>query len=57
MNRWGQTVFSTNNLQQGWDGNLKGNPAELGVYFWALKYKIAGSDKEYSMKGDVSLIR
>lgn len=57
-NRYGQRVFSSNNLGQGWDGNFNGQPEELGVYYYMLRM-ICGNlkNKEIFLKGDVTLIR
>jgi gliding motility-associated-like protein len=31
-NRWGELIFETSDLNQGWDGTYKGTDQELGVY-------------------------
>ncbi|NOX86730.1 MAG: T9SS type B sorting domain-containing protein [Chlorobi bacterium] len=31
-NRWGQLIFETSDINTGWDGTYKGNPAEQGRY-------------------------
>jgi gliding motility-associated-like protein len=36
--RWGQQVFFSNNVLKGWDGTIKGSPAQLGSYSYVLKY-------------------
>ena len=55
-NRWGQLVFSTNSLTEGWDGTIKGNKQQTGTYVWMLKAEdLAG--KIYEMKGTSTLIR
>lgn len=38
-NRWGQEVFRTNDINQGWDGTVNGQPAPLGVYTYYLEYR------------------
>jgi gliding motility-associated-like protein len=53
--RWGNQVFYTQDVNEGWDGRFKGVPADLGVYFYSLKYNIG--HKTYHDKGDVSLVR
>jgi len=55
VNRWGQTVFETNNLANGWDGTFNGVPQDVGVYFYYLKYDCEG--KTIEKTGDVTLIR
>ena len=46
-NRWGARVFSTANMNEGWDGMLNGGQAPMGVYSYVLKYKsLNGIPKE-----------
>jgi gliding motility-associated-like protein len=55
-NRWGQQIFSTNSLNEGWDGTIKGVKQQTGTYVWMLKAEdLAG--KIYEMKGISTLIR
>lgn len=56
FNRWGLKVFSTTNVNEGWDGTNGGVKKELGVYVYLLRYK--NSKGEYfEHKGTVTLIR
>ncbi len=55
-NRFGERVFTTSNPKEGWDGNYKGTRAELGAYFYQLRFT-GPLDKPYFHKGDVVLIR
>ncbi|MGB8191487.1 MAG: PKD domain-containing protein [Chitinophagaceae bacterium] len=36
-NRWGQMVFSTKIIGQGWDGTINGLPQPSGAYVWVLE--------------------
>jgi gliding motility-associated-like protein len=55
-NRWGQLIFSTNSLIEGWDGTIKGMKQPTGSYVWMLRAEdLAG--KVYEMKGTSTLIR
>lgn len=56
FNRWGQEVYITDNLESGWNGTYKGTGAEMGVYFWEIKFTDRFG-KEGTTKGDVTLIR
>ena len=39
-NRWGQEVFRTNDINEGWDGTYSnGGIAELGMYTYYIKYR------------------
>ena len=57
-NRYGQRVYSSNILNQGWDGNFNNQEAELGVYYYQIRL-ICGNMKNHEifLKGDVTLIR
>jgi gliding motility-associated-like protein len=54
-NRWGQLVFETEDISQGWDGTQNGTPCNPGVYIWIIYYD--GENGEVSNKGSVTLIR
>ncbi|MEI6695419.1 MAG: choice-of-anchor L domain-containing protein [Bacteroidota bacterium] len=55
-NRWGQLLFSTKDIEMGWDGKFQNEAAESGIYVYSIYYKdFLG--KEYNKNGSVSLIR
>jgi len=54
--RWGEKVFETTSLTQGWDGNYKGKPAISGVYAYQLTITFK-STKVEQVKGNINLIR
>jgi gliding motility-associated-like protein len=39
FNRWGEVVFESDNLVQGWDGTYKGLACQDGQYNYVLKFK------------------
>lgn len=54
--RWGMLVLSTNNLNKGWDGTVKGVAAPLGVYTYLIRYgNPSGAVRE--KRGVVTLVR
>ena len=53
--RWGQKVFATTNLNNGWDGNFGSKEAPVGTYVWQLSYKRKGI--AYKQKGTTVLLR
>ena len=55
FNRWGETVFESNDLLDAWDGSHKGDPAPSEVYIWYASYIVEGV--QMLDKGDVTLIR
>jgi gliding motility-associated-like protein len=54
-NRWGELIYSTNDLLEGWDGTYKGVEQPLGTYVWTAEYM--EQDKLHSAKGNVTLMR
>jgi gliding motility-associated-like protein len=56
FNRWGQLVFETNDPNQGWDGNFRGNPQPMDVYAYTLEAQFFDGTRT-TRKGDITLIR
>ncbi len=57
FNRWGQEMFSSANLAEGWNGKYKGNECPEGVYFWIVNYTEKSSDGNKTLSGNVTLLR
>lgn len=56
FNRWGEKVFETENIAEGWDGNFKGKALDPGVFVYYIKAQdITGEN--LTKKGNISLIR
>jgi gliding motility-associated-like protein len=55
-NRYGQLIFQTTKLEEGWDGTFKGLPQPTGVYMYFLEME-GLSGKKVNQKGTVVLIR
>jgi gliding motility-associated-like protein len=59
-NRWGQEVFSTQNVEERWDGRVDGGPLAEGTYFWIVRYgnyHADGSLTQEKLTGNVTLLR
>jgi gliding motility-associated-like protein len=55
FSRWGQKVFETTNLLEGWNGKINNSLANTGVYYWILNYKDINQTELY-LKGFVTLL-
>lgn len=55
-NRWGEKIFVSKQLQNGWDGRYKGTLQPIGIYTWVIRYKVHNDANEYLLKGTVALI-
>ena len=56
FNRMGQMLFSTSDLDQGWDGTFKGEVVPEGVYVYVVRF-ISATKKDFERRGTVTLIR
>ncbi|MFU8843405.1 MAG: gliding motility-associated C-terminal domain-containing protein [Bacteroidales bacterium] len=54
-NRWGQQVFYSRDINEGWDGTSNGKPCNQGVYVWTIHYD--GGEGVITGKGVVTLIK
>ena len=56
FNRWGEQVFVTTDINDGWDGVYKNIEQELGVYVWSV-VALTKDSEEIIRKGNVTLVR
>jgi gliding motility-associated-like protein len=58
FNRFGEVVFTTNDINDGWDGIYNGELQDIGTYNYYIK-AICGnsSNNEVEYKGTITLIR
>jgi gliding motility-associated-like protein len=59
FNKWGLIIFSTSDINEGWDGSYKNQPAASGNYSYSVFYSgsINGIPFEESIKSTVRLFR
>jgi gliding motility-associated-like protein len=55
-NRWGQVVFSSTEINKGWNGKINGLMQDGNVYIWTCTYQEPGKEM-VSKKGSFVLIR
>ena len=56
FNRWGEKLYETSEINQGWDGTFKGSDSPQGVYTYFVKFTTADG-REFEKRGTVTLIR
>ena len=56
FNRWGEKVFETKDLSEGWDGKINGKKVPPDVFGYYVSLKCFGGE-EVLLKGNVTLIR
>ncbi len=55
-NRWGQLVYSTSRIGDGWDGNFGGKPQGTGSFVWMVQ-GTTYTGKTIFRKGTMTLVR
>jgi gliding motility-associated-like protein len=56
FNRYGQQVFRTTDVHEGWDGTLKGKPMNPATYTYILNFRTIDG-RSGTRKGNVTLFR
>ncbi|MBX7094606.1 MAG: gliding motility-associated C-terminal domain-containing protein [Flavobacteriales bacterium] len=57
FDRWGELIFHSESMANGWDGMYKNVKAKNDVYVWKIKSKDIWTGKKYETYGHVTLIR
>jgi len=55
FSRWGELVFQTEDISNGWDGFINGTQAPFGIYFWQASY-LSGNSKKFESSGSFTLL-
>ncbi|MBS1496897.1 MAG: gliding motility-associated C-terminal domain-containing protein [Bacteroidetes bacterium] len=55
-NRFGQKIFATKKINEGWNGTIKGISQNTGIYIWLCTYKFRNKQVVFK-KGTILLIR
>jgi hypothetical protein len=56
FNRWGEMVFETKNIDEGWNGRYKGTPQPMGSYVYVIDATTSTGKRIYK-QGNITLIR
>ena len=56
FNRWGNLLFETNDITQGWDGHFKGEPQEVDTYIYDLEI-VLPTGQSANVNGHVLLLK
>lgn len=55
FNRWGQEIFSTDDINEGWDGTFKGQKQNSDVYVYKVRV-LTWKDEEKYVEGYINLL-
>jgi len=56
FNRWGNLIYETQNIDEGWDGNFHGQAQPQGVYVYEVQ-AVTESGKVITKQGNITLLR
>lgn len=57
FDRWGQVIFETDNMNQGWDGKSKGETCPSGLYIYTASYELQPGTGIKTQRGAFTLLR
>ncbi|MEZ4844273.1 MAG: PKD domain-containing protein [Bacteroidia bacterium] len=57
FNRWGETIYKSENPIESWDGTYKGNPVALGSYPYMVRFRNAETGRWQTISGVIHIIR
>jgi gliding motility-associated-like protein len=56
LNRWGETLYQTNDINLRWDGTFHGRQCAEGVYFWIIRYQYPTEKTPTTIQGTVTIV-
>ena len=57
FDRWGEKLFETDDINEGWDGTYNGEPVPTGIYVWKINTRELYRDVKTEHIGNVRLLR
>jgi hypothetical protein len=57
LNRWGELIWESWNVEGRWDGTYNGIPVQDGVYTWMIDFGLLDTDERRLLHGHVTLLR
>ena len=55
-NRWGQLVYETEDVSDGWDGKYKSKICQSGTYNWIVYYQDYNKNS-FNVNGHITLLK
>jgi gliding motility-associated-like protein len=56
FNRWGELIYTMNDINESWDGTFNSKESPDGTYIWKIHY-INNFGKKQELKGHINLLR
>ena len=56
-NRWGEVIFVSHSVNEGWDGTYNNMIVPIGIYVWIIEMKSLNTDNRQIFKGSVNVLK
>lgn len=56
FDRWGENIFTSNDITKGWDGTFRGTPVQDDIYIWKADFNDL-KNKNHSLTGHIQVLR
>lgn len=57
FNRWGEIVWESHSIYEGWDGTYNNRPCKEGVYFYMAQCTDTKTAKKFILQGHITLLK
>ena len=57
FNRWGETIWESNDITARWDGTYGGKIVQQGTYTWVIRAKDLINDGKYEFNGFINILK
>lgn len=57
FNRWGELIWESHDPKAAWDGTYNGAIVPEGTYTWTATFRDSDTDKKYTAKGSLTVMR
>lgn len=57
FDRWGQLIFESNDITQGWDGRYKGEVVQEETYVYVIDYTVECNGTVHNKTGHVNVVK
>ena len=54
--RWGEKIWSTQNIEETWNGHYKGRELAQGVYTYIVTARCEKTNNTFNFAGDITII-
>lgn len=57
LNRWGEVIWESHNVESKWDGTYGNKMCQDGTYFWIISFGVDGTDERKQIHGHLTIVR